>query len=89
MWGNKKPNTPQAAAPGTEQFANESAAKVRSVVLGGNNQEKHRCDDSNGSDTGLRDGVAGVEPDVKGEIFGNEDLLIDGSVEGLVQLDER
>jgi cytoskeletal protein CcmA (bactofilin family) len=26
---------------------------------------------------------------VKGEISGNEDLLIDGSVEGLVQLDER
>ncbi|MGB7435872.1 MAG: polymer-forming cytoskeletal protein [Candidatus Acidiferrum sp.] len=26
---------------------------------------------------------------VKGEITGNEDLLIEGSVEGLVQLDER
>jgi len=26
---------------------------------------------------------------IKGEISGNEDLLIDGSVEGLVQLDER
>ena len=26
---------------------------------------------------------------VKGEITGNEDLLIDGSVEGLIQLDER
>ncbi len=26
---------------------------------------------------------------VKGEISGNEDLLIDGSLEGLVQLDER
>ena len=26
---------------------------------------------------------------VKGEISGSEDLLIDGSVEGLIQLDER
>jgi cytoskeletal protein CcmA (bactofilin family) len=26
---------------------------------------------------------------VKGEIFGNEDLQIDGTVEGLIQLDER
>src|SRR5260370_32604132 len=26
---------------------------------------------------------------VKGEIFGNEDLLVDGSVEGIVQLDEQ
>jgi len=26
---------------------------------------------------------------VKGEILGNEDLLIDGSVEGVVQLDEQ
>jgi cytoskeletal protein CcmA (bactofilin family) len=26
---------------------------------------------------------------VKGEISGNEDLLVDGSVEGLIQLDDR
>ena len=31
----------------------------------------------------------GASLHVKGEISGNEDLLIDGSVEGLVQLDER
>jgi len=36
-------------------------------------------------------GVArlGASLHVKGEITGNEDLLIDGSVEGLVQLEER
>jgi cytoskeletal protein CcmA (bactofilin family) len=31
----------------------------------------------------------GASLHVKGEITGNEDLLIDGSVEGLVQLEER
>ena len=31
----------------------------------------------------------GASPYVKGEISGNEDLYIDGTVEGLVQLDER
>jgi len=31
----------------------------------------------------------GASLQVKGEISGNEDLLIDGSVEGLIQLDER
>ena len=31
----------------------------------------------------------GASLHVKGEITGNEDIVIDGSVEGLVQLDER
>jgi cytoskeletal protein CcmA (bactofilin family) len=31
----------------------------------------------------------GASLHVKGEISGNEDLVIDGAVEGLVQLDER
>src|SRR5205814_10245580 len=52
MWDKKKPDTPQAAAPGTT-------------------------------------GWLGSSLHVKGDISGNEDLLIDGSVEGLIQLDER
>jgi len=31
----------------------------------------------------------GASLHVKGEISGNEDLLVDGSVEGLIQLDDR
>jgi retron-type reverse transcriptase len=30
MWGNKKSHAPQAADPGTEKLANESAAKAHS-----------------------------------------------------------
>jgi len=40
----------------------------------------------------MKDSVAsrlGANLHMKGEITGSEDLLIDGSVEGLVQLDER
>jgi cytoskeletal protein CcmA (bactofilin family) len=71
-------------------LTNESAAKAHSGVLGGNNQDEQGCDASSGSDSGPRDSAARIEPAcVKGEISGNEDLHIDGTVEGLVQLDER
>jgi cytoskeletal protein CcmA (bactofilin family) len=52
MWDKKKPDTPQAAAPGTTAWLGSSLH-------------------------------------VKGDISGTEDLLIEGSVEGLIQLDER
>jgi len=42
-----------------------------------------------GSNTAGGSARLGASLHVKGEITGNEDLLIDGSVEGLVQLDER
>lgn len=43
------------------------------------------------SDRGSSSGMArlGASLHVKGEITGNEDLVIDGSVEGLVQLEDR
>jgi hypothetical protein len=53
MWGNKKSHTPQTADP-EPKFANESAAKARSAVLGGNNQDEQRRDGSGGSDSATR-----------------------------------
>jgi hypothetical protein len=64
-------------------LANESAAKARSGVWGGNNQDLQGCDGVSGSVNGPRDSVAWIEPAMKGEISGNEDLCIDGTVESL------
>src|SRR5258708_39440265 len=60
----EKQETGNAAScgPGTEKLASESAAKARSGVLGGNNQDEQGCDSSGGNDNGPRDGAAGVEP---------------------------
>src|SRR6266849_7288442 len=48
--------------PGTENCANESAAKARSGVFGGNNQDGQRLGGSTGSDSRPCDGAARVEP---------------------------
>src|SRR6266851_9621063 len=60
----EKQETGNAAScgPGTEKFANESAAKARSGVLGGNNQDEQGCDASGRSNSGPRDSAARIEP---------------------------
>jgi cytoskeletal protein CcmA (bactofilin family) len=51
---------------------------------------KKNTDAMNPSDAADREtGWLGSSLHVKGDIIGTEDLLIDGSVEGLIQLDER
>jgi cytoskeletal protein CcmA (bactofilin family) len=93
MWGNKKPDTPQGAQP------EPSNPNLNSVV---NQPPKPAPASWEGkpamttdamrplSATGDRASARlGSSLHVKGEISGSEDLLIDGSVEGLIQLDER
>jgi cytoskeletal protein CcmA (bactofilin family) len=75
MWDRKKPDTPQADAP----------------------EPKHLLTDKESTDAmrpldataDRATGWLGSSLRVKGDIIGTEDLLIDGSVEGLIQLDER
>ena len=75
MWDKRKPDTPQAAVPEQKNLlANkESTDAVRPVDAMANRET----------------GWLGSSLHVKGDITGSEDLLIDGSVEGLIQLDER
>ena len=75
MWDKKKPDTPQAAVPEQKNLLvnKESADAVRPVDAMANRET----------------GWLGSSLHVKGDITGSEDLLIDGSVEGLIQLDER
>src|SRR5258707_915508 len=75
MWGNKKPDTLQVAAP-----------EARNLLTSKKSTDAMRPLDA----TADRDtGWLGSSLRVKGDISGTEDLLIDGSVEGLIQLDGR
>ena len=75
MWDKKKPDTPQAAVP---EQKNLLANKESTDAMRPLDAIKIR-----------ETGWLGSSLRVKGDITGSEDLLIDGSVEGLIQLDER
>src|SRR6267142_3023825 len=75
MWDKKKPDTPQAAVPEQKNLlANKESTDAMRPLDAITNRET---------------GWLGSSLHVKGDITGSEDLLIDGSVEGLIQLDER
>ena len=46
MWGNKKPDTPQAAQPEPRESNNQSVAEACSGVLGGKTRDEYRFDAS-------------------------------------------
>ena len=89
MWGYKKPDKPPPAGDGlqnakTNQWLNATppSSDIPSKV---NN-------DATRPVRGAADrATARLGPNlhVKGEISGNEDLYVDGTVEGLIQLDEQ
>jgi cytoskeletal protein CcmA (bactofilin family) len=109
MWGNKKPDVPQAAQPEPQKPVSKPIVNttvnttVNPVVNPIINQppkpapaswEEKPAMTTDAmrplSATGDRASARlGSSLHVKGEISGSEDLLIDGSVEGLIQLDER
>ena len=76
MWGSKKPDEPQAAKPELKNLqANQPSGPPPTTFEGTTRMSK----------------AARLGPSlrVKGEITGSEDLAIEGSLEGTVQLDER
>jgi cytoskeletal protein CcmA (bactofilin family) len=87
MWGNKKPETPQpttAKAPETPAPVAKPASAKTEVTAMSTDAMRPLSTSPSGSTARL-----GASLHVKGEISGNEDLHIDGSVEGLVQLEDR
>jgi cytoskeletal protein CcmA (bactofilin family) len=90
MWGNKKSETPETPQPATVKAPEPPAPVWKPAVV--KTEEKSMSTDAmrplsttpSGSTARL-----GASLHVKGEISGNEDLHIDGSVEGLVQLEDR
>jgi cytoskeletal protein CcmA (bactofilin family) len=75
MWDKKKPDTPQAAVPEPKNWLpnKKSTDAMRPLDVPANRAA----------------GWLGSSLHVKGDITGSEDLLIDGSVEGQIQLDGR
>jgi cytoskeletal protein CcmA (bactofilin family) len=75
MWDKKKPDAPQAAAP-----------EPKNLLTNKKSTEAMRPLDATAD---RATGWLGSNLHVKGDITGTEDLLIEGSVEGLIQLDGR
>jgi len=93
MWGAKKNETerPPASTPAARievaQRAPETARPVVTSQEGKNmNSDATRPPAPMPVGSGAR---LGASLRVKGEISGNEDLHVDGTVEGLIQLDDR
>lgn len=93
MWGNKKPDTPQPAQPEpkseVKNFPNNPPPKPSAATWEGTTAMSTDAMRPLGATADRATARLGPSLHVKGEISGNEDLLIEGSVEGLVQLDER
>ncbi len=90
MWGNKKPDTPQPAQPEIKNLpTNNPPPKPSAATWEGTTAMSTDAMRPLGATADRASARLGPSLHVKGEISGNEDLLIEGSVEGLVQLDER
>src|SRR5271156_2048855 len=87
MWGDKKPDAP-ARTPLPQQPRTNAASSGTS--FSGEAKTMAPLDSSYpASSSGSGTARLGASLHVKGEITGNEDLAIDGSVEGLIQLEDR
>jgi cytoskeletal protein CcmA (bactofilin family) len=93
MWGNnKKPETPQPqqqAQPEVKNLPMNPPPKEKVASWEGTTAMSTDAMRPLGATADRASARLGPSLHVKGEISGNEDLLIEGSVEGLVQLDER
>src|SRR2546425_12054409 len=90
MWGNKKPEGPQPSIsnpPGTSPLGT-NPPKPAPASWEGNAMSTDAIHPLTAT-TDRGTARLGASLHVKGEISGNEDLHIDGSVEGLVQLEDR
>jgi cytoskeletal protein CcmA (bactofilin family) len=89
MWGNKKPDTLLPAQPEFKNFPVNPPPKPAAATWEGTNSMSTDAMRPLGATADRSTARLGPSLHVKGEISGNEDLVIEGSVEGLVQLDER
>ncbi len=93
MWGDKKPEAPaknplpqQGQQP---QQVRPNSPSANAPAIPGEAKTMAPIDSTYPSTNSGGTARLGSSLHVKGEITGNEDLLIDGSVEGLVQLEDR
>jgi len=88
MWGEKKPDaparTPLPQQPRTNATPSTFSGEAKTMAPLDSSYPTSVTDRASGGNARL-----GASLHVKGEITGNEDLTIDGSVEGLVHLEDR
>lgn len=89
MWGNKKPDTLEPAQPESKTFSASQPPKPTAATWEGTTAMSTDAMRPLGATADRATARLGPSLHVKGEISGSEDLTIEGSVEGLVQLDER
>ena len=90
MWGNKKtePDSPPAAVPAPSKAPETNSTKPISAKVEDNVMSTDAVRPVATTPAGSTARL-GASLHIKGEISGNEDLHVDGSVEGLIQLDDR
>jgi len=90
MWGNKKvePDSPPAAVPAPSKAPETKPIKPISATVEDNVMSTDAVRPMATTPAGSTARL-GASLHIKGEISGNEDLHVDGSVEGLIQLDDR
>ena len=89
MWGKKKPDTTQAADPEPTNLQTNQPPNPASASWEGTTKMNKDVMRPAGETADRAPSRLGSSLHVKGEISGNEDLDIDGIVEGLVHIDER
>ncbi len=89
MWNTKKLDTPHAGQPEHRNLPTNQPPKSAPATWEGTPAMSTDAMRPLGATSDRASARLGSSLHVKGEISGNEDLLIDGTVEGLIQLDER
>lgn len=88
MWSNKKPETAQAADPEPKSVQMNQPPKPAPTSWEGTTKMSKDAMRPTGATADRATARLGSSLRLKGEISGNEDLHIDGTVEGTVQLGE-
>ena len=90
MWGNKKTESeaPPAVVPALSKAQETNTTKPTSATVEGKVMSTDAVRPVAAAPTGTTARL-GASLHIKGEISGNEDLQVDGTVEGLIQLDDR
>jgi len=92
MWGDKKPEAPARTPPPQQTKPSSSIPPISTTTTPFLGEAKTMAPLDSGYPANTSTGGTarlGASLHIKGEITGNEDLVIDGSVEGLVQLEDR
>ncbi len=89
MWSKKKSDTTQTAGPEPTNLQTNQPPKPATASSEGTTKMNEDVTRPAGATADLAPSRLGSSLHFKGEISGNEDLDIDGTVEGLVHIDER